>query len=114
MNDKTIGVTLIDKKTDDKFEELKSGKHEEKQLYDFITRAIQDLKKDPTCGIKVPKDLWPNYYDKHSITNLWKYDLPNAWRLIYTIKTDEILILCVVLEWFDHKKYEKRFGYEGK
>ena len=93
---------------------LKNGKHEEQQLYEFITRAIQDLKEDVTCGTRIPKDYWPKYYSKHNITNLWKYDLPNAWRLIYTIKTDEITILGVILEWFDHKKYQKRFNYEDK
>ncbi len=36
------------------FEELEKGKHEEKQLAEFIERAIDDLKKNPLCGIKVP------------------------------------------------------------
>ncbi len=62
--------------------------------------------------IKIPKKLWPAEYIKsYNITNLWKYNLPNAWRLIYTIKEDEVMILNVILEWFDHKGYEKRFGY---
>lgn len=45
------------------------------------------------------------------LTNLWKYDLPDAWRLIYTIKEDEIKILSIILEWFDHKEYERKFNY---
>jgi hypothetical protein len=48
---------------------------------------------------------------EYGITNLWKYDLPNAWRLIYTIKEDEVTILNVILEWFDHKEYGRRFKY---
>ena len=70
------------------------------------------MKNNPACGIKIPKRLWPKIYlQKYSITNLWKYGLPNGWRLIYTIKEDEIMILNVILEWFDHKEYERRFKY---
>jgi len=52
-----------------------------------------------------------NRIKKYKISNLWKYDLTNGWRLIYTIESDEIRIISIILEWFDHKNYEKRFGY---
>jgi hypothetical protein len=78
----------------------------------FIDRALNDLKKDPDCGAKIPKRLWPKIYtQRYRISNLWKYDLPNAWRLLYTIESDEVMIMSIVLEWFDHKGYEKRFKY---
>ncbi len=94
------------------FEALKEGKHEEKQLFEFISRAIDDLKQDPLCGTKVPKKVWPKSYVKpYMITNLWKYNLPNAWRIVYTIKQDEITLISFILEWFSHKEYERRFGY---
>lgn len=112
MNDKTNHVTFITKKLESVFEELKEGKFEDKKLYDFIDRAIKDLKISSVCGIKIPKKLWPKaYIQNYEITNLWKYDLPNGWRLIYTIKTDEVMVLTIILEWFDHKEYEKRFNY---
>ena len=70
------------------------------------------MKTNPACGIKIQKKLWPKaYLEKYNVVNLWKYDLPNGWRLVYTIKEDEIMILNVILEWFDHKNYERRFGY---
>lgn len=94
------------------FEELKSGKFEDKQLYEFLNRAIDDLKKNPFVGKNIPKNLIPKeYIRKFAVDNLRKYDLPNAWRLVYTIKGDEILIVSVILEWMDHKNYERRFGY---
>jgi len=112
MNDRTIAVVFADEKLEDDFEKLKNGTSEEKRLYKFISRAIEDLKKDPTCGIKIPKDRWPKTYVRtYKITNLWKYDLPNAWRLIYTIMADQVKILNVILEWCSHKDYERRFGY---
>ena len=112
MNEKPIYVTFGNKKLESNFESLKKGKFQDKQLYNFIERAIKDLKKNPANCIKVPKKLWPKIYiQRYGITNLWKYDLPNGWRLVYTIKTDEVMILSVILEWFDHKEYEKRFNY---
>lgn len=105
-------VAFISKNLKNKFDSLKSGKFEDKQLYKFINRALDDIKKEPVCGIKIPKKLWPKeYVKKYEITNLWKYDLPNAWRLVYTIESDEVKVISLILEWFDHKDYEKRFKY---
>ena len=93
-------------------EEYEKAKLESPQLFTFLERATNDLKKYPFCGIKLPRNVWPkDYIKKYFINNLWKYDLPNAWRLIYTVSRDEIMIMAVLLEWFDHKSYEKRFGY---
>jgi len=111
-NKKPIYVTFGEKKTELEFESLKKGKFQDKQLYEFVSRAIADMKRNPLCGIKIPKRLWPKIYiQKYRITNLWKYNLPNAWRLLYTIKEDEVMILNVILEWFDHREYERRFNY---
>jgi Txe/YoeB family toxin of Txe-Axe toxin-antitoxin module len=109
---KKVLVGFISEKLKKEFESLKSGRYEEGQLYVFIDRAIDDLKGNPACGTKVPKELWPKKYIKeYKITNLWKYDLPNAWRLVYTIEHDEVRIVSIILEWFDHAGYERRFGY---
>ena len=109
---KDIIVAFISEKLKSDFDSLKVGKFEDQKLYKFIDRAIEDLKKDPLCGTKIQKKLWPKEYTKkYDITNLWKYDLPNAWRVIYTIENDEIKIVNIILEWFDHKDYEKKFKY---
>ncbi len=35
-----------------------------------------------------------------------------AWRLIYSVvDSGEIILISLVLEWLDHKSYEKRFKY---
>jgi len=112
MNNVRIGFATEKLKQD--YENLEKGKHEEKQLHKNMTRAINDLEKNEQAGTRIPEKLWPQYYAKHNITNLWKYDLPNSWRLIYTLKGSQALIVAMLLEWFDHKRYEKRFGYKVK
>jgi len=93
--------------------ELVAGKFEEKQLKEWLDRAVKDLKKNAFSGIQISKKLIPKEYQAKfgPLTNLWKYNLPNAWRLIYTIKRDEIVVLSIVLEWMTHKEYERRFKY---
>ena len=91
---------------------MKKSKFEDKQLLNFIKRAIDDLKLNPFCGIRLSSKLWPKtYIKKYDINNLWKYDLPNGWRIIYTVVGNDIEIISVILEWLDHKNYEKRFKY---
>ena len=79
-----------------------------------IKRAINDLKQNAFFGIQLPKRLFPKQYiQKYNIKNLWKYDLPKGWRLIYTINPEnEIELISAILEWFtSHKEYERRFKY---
>ena len=78
-----------------------------------LEKAFENLTENAFVGIQIPKKLIPKEYIKKfgNLTNLWKYNLPGAWRLIYTVKNNEIEILSVVLEWMDHKTYERRFKY---
>ena len=108
-----IIVIFVDEKTKDAYDNLKAGKFEDRQLYEFIGRAFDDLKKNPRVGIYLPKRLIPKeYVQKYNVNNLYKYDLPNGWRLIYTLRGSEVEILSVILEWFDNKNYDRRFGYK--
>ena len=86
---------------------------ESDEIKEYIKRAIGDIKQNAFCGIPIPKRLFPKeYIQKYQINNLWKYDLPDRWRLIYTIKTpNKVQILAVILEWFNHKDYGRRFHY---
>ena|SRR3989344_2391649 len=95
------------------YQELDNSTFQEKQLKEWLDRAFTDLEKNAFCGIQIPKRLIPKeYFTKlNDLENLWKYNLPNAWRLIYTIKKDKVVVLSIILEWLDHKEYERRFNY---
>lgn len=108
MDEKVKEVVFINQQLKESYESLKEGKFEDKQLYNFIFRAINDLSINPMCGVHVPKKQIPKEYD---VSNLWKYDLPNGWRLIYTIIGNEIKIVSAILEWLSHKEYERKFHY---
>lgn len=94
------------------YEGLKESQVEDKMLHKWISRAIEDLEENAFCGIQIPKKLIPKIYiDKYKIDNLWKYDLPKGWRLIYSVANDGVCIISILLEWMDHKNYERRFNY---
>ena len=97
----------------DELEEEYYSLKEEDFLKKAIKRAIQDLQQNAFAGVQIPKKLFPKeYVRKYGINNLWKYDLPKGWRLLYTIApTNEVELISAILEWFDHKDYEKRFKY---
>ena len=100
--------------------ELKNGKDgtEKQKLLKSINRIVGVLKINPSYGIQIPKDRIPKkYIVNFDVRNLWKCNLFNFWRLIYTIEQDEneetkeIEIINFVLEFMNHKKYNKRFEY---
>ena len=105
-------VAFISEKLKSDYVSLKEKKYEDKRLYESISNAIEDLRENPLSGTKIQKKLWPkSYVQNYEITNLWKIDLIDAWRLIYTIESDEVRIVSIVLDFFDHKDYEKKFKY---
>ncbi|MBI5553571.1 MAG: hypothetical protein HY917_02410 [Candidatus Diapherotrites archaeon] len=106
-------VSFIDSALKSAFEELAKGKFEDQQLTSFLNRAMDDLVKNPFCGIRVPSNQWPKeYVHKYGINNLHKYDLPDGWRLLYTIRGSRIEIISILIEWINHKEYERKFGYK--
>ncbi len=105
-------IRFADIKLKESLEKLKSSKTEDRKLYDWICRALKDIEENAFCGTQIPKRLFPReYIQKYHIDNLWKYDLPSGWRLIYTLGKEGAFVLSIVLEWFNHPEYERRFNY---
>ena len=105
-------VVFAEKRVKEAFDKLKGSKTEEKKLYEWLNRAFDDLAENAFCGIQIPKKQIPKVYlKKYGIDNLWKYNLPNAWRLLYSVAKDEIVVISIILEWLPHNEYEKRFDY---
>ena len=94
------------------FEALAKGKYEDRKVYDWLLRALKDIEENAFCGIQLPKRLIPRtYINKYKVPNLWKYNLPDAWRLLYSVESNQIVIVSIILEWMNHQEYEKRLGY---
>lgn len=90
---------------------LEKGDAAEREIFKWLTRAFAELEKNAFCGIQIPKRLIKPYLKKYDVDNLWKYNLPKCWRLLYSVRRKEIVVISVILEWLPHKEYERRFRY---
>ena len=105
-------IIFVGEKSKKAFEGLgKSNKGEDKELHVWLTHAFMALEENAFCGIQIPKRLIPRQYKKYDIENLWKYNLPNGWRLLYSVKGSDLIVLSIIIEWLSHKEYERRFKY---
>lgn len=85
------------------------------QLLKAIEREKNNLKINPQVGIHIPrKCILKDVVERYGTDRLWKIDLVGYWRLIYTLIGDEVKIITFVLEFMDHDKYNKVFGYRKK
>jgi len=122
LNNKEIKI-ILSEDANREFEELNSIVGQEikkginsslhQSLLRSINRTKELLKKNPFAGNQINKRLIPkNYLVKYDVDNLWRIELANRWRLIYTITGNKIEIISFVLDIFNHKEYDKTFGYK--
>jgi|SRR3989344_9278593 len=104
-------IFFASEKLKNNFKELEEGKSEEKELFKWLENAFKDLQENAFCGVQIPKRLMPKEYQRYDIDNLWKYDLQKGWRLLYSVTKEGIQIISLILEWINHKNYERRFNY---
>lgn len=106
-------IHFADQKVKKAFEELEHSTTEDKQMYKFLLQAFNGLEENAFIGTQIAKKLIPKeYIKKYEIDNLWKYNLPGAWRLLYSVSRDEIAVISIVLEWLGHTNYSRKFGYK--
>lgn len=104
---KSDGIDFADISIKNSLEEIKES---DKELHKHLERAFKDIQENAFCGIQIPKKLFPKEYSYFN--NLWKYNLPSAWRLLYTIKSpNKVEIIAVILNWMKHKDYERLFKF---
>ena len=78
---------------------------EEMQLLNSIKQKINLIKLNPFYGDNLAKNLIPKEYN---VTNLWRVELSQFWRMLYTIKGDQIEIkksLCVLFWTFGCSRF---------
>lgn len=103
-------IRFADLKLKESFKELKNS---DKEFYEEIQNALNEISNNVFCGRNVKKELIPKkYIQKYNISNLWIYNLRDGWRLLYFITTpDKIDVLAIILDWMNHKDYERLFKF---
>ena len=109
---KEVRIILKEQARESFFELKKRTDKEAQSLLRSIERIINILKQNPQYGEPIRKELIPNSFKKTGIQNLYRAELSNFWRMLYTIEGNKIEIFCFVLSIMDHPTYNKLFGYK--
>jgi len=98
---------------DDELEKSFNSLNENDPIKKSLSRAIKNIQEDAFCGRNVKKELIPNkIIQKYSINNLWIYNLPDGWRMLYALTSSgNIELIAAVLDWMNHKDYENLFNF---
>ena len=92
---------------------LKKRKDKESQsILNSLERIKKILKENPQFGNPVPKKLIPKELLKKNISNVYRIELSNYWRMLYTLEGNEINIFVFILKILNHKDYNKLFNYK--
>lgn len=114
MQMRVKGVAEFDLQYRELKESAENGNGASQILLKKLDKAIEKLKYNYRSGEHVPKDRIPPFYViNYGVENLWKLNLDPNYRLIYAVRGNEIEVMSVLLEFFDHKAYNKRFGYKS-
>lgn len=87
----------------------------ERTILNALNKKIELIKANAHFGDPIAKKLIPQEYQiKYGISNLFRIELPNFWRMLYTLTEGEteVEIISFVLDVIDHKTYDKKFGYK--
>ena len=84
----------------------------ESMILNAVNKKIELIKLNMHYGNPIAKKLIPDEYkSKYGVTNLFRVELPQFWRMLYTL-TDgetEIEIIAFVLDVIDHETYNKNW-----
>ena len=108
-------IWFIPPSLQNKYKKLNNSNTGDKGLFDCLTEAFGELAIDPDQGAHIPRDRIPKKYKKIDPSmkkSCWKYDLPNAWRLIYFIANDNKSRYVGIVGWMTHDEYARDFNYK--
>ncbi len=89
----------------------------EKTILNALNKKVELIKVNPHYGNPIAHDLIPKEYkEKYGARNLFRVELPNFWRMLYTLTNGEtnVEIIAFVLDLTNHDNYNKKFGYRKK
>jgi hypothetical protein len=83
-----------------------AGTAQQKKLREHAAR----LRREPFFGDRIQRRLVPKRL--RDLPNLFRLELPGAWRALYTVASHPTGGTQVRIVWIgDHKRYEELFGY---
>lgn len=97
--------------------ELATSEKVAQSILNGFNRKRELIKLNHHYGEPIAKDRIPvEYREKYGATNLFWVELPDYWRMLYSLSEGETdnQIVALILGVLNHKEYNKKFGYKGK
>ena len=88
-----------------------------REVRDGLNRLARSLRDDPQVGTflrlrRIPRATVHRWEARVGrLSNLYKVDLPGAWRALYTVGSDGPLRVVLVLEVVSHTEYDRLLGF---
>ena len=116
---KTVRVVLSleAKQVYDYLNQMAPSSKKERMILKAINHKIGLVKNNFQYGDPIAKNLIPQEYkEKYDISNLFRVELPDFWRMLYTLNEGipQVEIVAFVLDIIDHKDYNEKFGYKSR
>ena len=89
----------------------------ERMIFDSVVQKIKLIEMNSEYGQSIKKKLIPKFYRKKYLAkNLFRVELPQFWRMLYTLRFEsrEVEIIAFILDVVDHKEYNRKFKYRQK
>jgi len=84
-----------------------AGDPQKKKLRELARR----LRREPFLGERIHRDRTPRRY--RDLPNLFRLELPEGWRALYTVASRPPLGSQVRIVWIgDPRRYERLLGYD--
>jgi hypothetical protein len=111
---KEIRILLKDKAKDAFLELKRRNDKEALSILNSFNRICDILRQNPQYGDPLAKDLIPEEFKKQGIHNLYRVELSNFWRMLYTLEGNKLEIFIFILSISDHPTYDKLLGYRKR
>jgi len=108
---KEVRVILKGQAKEAYLELKKRDDQEARALLNSFNRIKEILKDNPQFGDPLTKDKIPKKMKQIGIKNLYRVELSQYWRALYTLEGTRLEIFLFVLNLVDHKEYNKILGY---
>lgn len=89
----------------------------ERTIFDAFNQKKEILKNNYHYGNPIAKNLIPiEYKSKYDVKNLFRIELPDFWRMLYTLTNNgsDTEIIVFILDIINHDIYNKKFGYHKR
>jgi hypothetical protein len=85
------------------------------QILKSVDTALTNISQNAYYGDRIQKKyLNKKIINKYGTDKILRVELVGFWRLLYTVRGEEVNIIAFILDFMDHKEYSELFKYSKK